>query len=79
VPVTASAGVATYPEQAADAPALFRAADAALYRAKEQGRDRTVQAGRRRSTAVAAGARSPRQHARATAASRPISARPGSR
>ena len=39
-PVTASAGVATYPLHALDADGLLAAADAALYRAKREGRDR---------------------------------------
>ena len=47
VPVTASAGVASYPTQATDGTSLFEAADAALYQAKREGRDRTVQAARR--------------------------------
>jgi diguanylate cyclase (GGDEF)-like protein len=47
VPVTASAGVASYPTQATDGTSLFEAADAALYEAKREGRDRTVQAARR--------------------------------
>jgi diguanylate cyclase (GGDEF)-like protein len=47
VPVTASAGVASYPTQATDGASLFQAADAALYEAKREGRDRTVQAARR--------------------------------
>jgi diguanylate cyclase (GGDEF)-like protein len=38
--VTVSVGVATFPEDAATAPALLQAADAALYRAKERGRNR---------------------------------------
>ncbi|HVX68113.1 MAG TPA: GGDEF domain-containing protein [Mycobacteriales bacterium] len=40
--VTLSLGVATYPAQAPDAAALTAAADASCYRAKRQGRDRTV-------------------------------------
>src|SRR5207247_10733756 len=42
--VTASAGVATLPADGADGRALVAAADRALYRAKEQGRDRTCAA-----------------------------------
>jgi diguanylate cyclase (GGDEF)-like protein len=41
VPITASAGVATYPSHAGDADTLVRAADEALYRSKHAGRDRT--------------------------------------
>jgi diguanylate cyclase (GGDEF)-like protein/PAS domain S-box-containing protein len=44
-PVSASAGVVTFPEDGADATDLLRAADAALYRAKAQGGDR-IEAGR---------------------------------
>ncbi|HET8644576.1 MAG TPA: diguanylate cyclase [Vicinamibacteria bacterium] len=40
--VTISAGVATYPGDAADAPALLEQADRRLYRAKEAGRNRVV-------------------------------------
>jgi diguanylate cyclase (GGDEF)-like protein len=43
VPITASAGVATYPAHAGDADTLVRAADEALYRSKNAGRDRTTQ------------------------------------
>jgi diguanylate cyclase (GGDEF)-like protein len=43
-PITASFGVATLPDNAADASALIRAADRALYRAKADGRDRVVAA-----------------------------------
>jgi two-component system cell cycle response regulator len=43
VPVTASAGVATYPSHAGDADTLVRAADQALYRSKHDGRNRTTQ------------------------------------
>jgi diguanylate cyclase (GGDEF)-like protein len=39
-PVTASIGVAVYPADGADAKAVLRAADEALYRAKMNGRDR---------------------------------------
>lgn len=43
VPITASAGVATYPSHAGDADTLVRAADEALYHSKRAGRDRTTQ------------------------------------
>ncbi|MGB8650182.1 MAG: sensor domain-containing diguanylate cyclase [Mycobacteriales bacterium] len=42
VPITASAGVATYPGQAGDADSLVRAADEALYASKHAGRNRTT-------------------------------------
>jgi diguanylate cyclase (GGDEF)-like protein len=42
VPITASAGVATYPGHAGDADTLVRAADDALYESKRSGRDRTT-------------------------------------
>jgi diguanylate cyclase (GGDEF)-like protein len=41
VPITASAGVATYPSHAGDADTLVRAADEALYRSKHGGRNQT--------------------------------------
>ena len=41
-PVTFSAGVATLPEHGDDAEQLVRAADRALYMAKETGRDRVL-------------------------------------
>ncbi|MCA1712512.1 MAG: sensor domain-containing diguanylate cyclase [Actinobacteria bacterium] len=41
VPITASAGVATYPGHAGDADTLVRAADDALYDSKRAGRNRT--------------------------------------
>jgi diguanylate cyclase (GGDEF)-like protein len=43
-PITASFGVATLPDDAADAGTLVRAADRALYRAKADGRDRVAAA-----------------------------------
>jgi diguanylate cyclase (GGDEF)-like protein/PAS domain S-box-containing protein len=43
-PITVSAGVASFPEHGATADELLRAADAALYVAKQQGRDRVVSA-----------------------------------
>ena len=45
--VTTSAGVATYPDHAADPVELVRAADDALYRSKGDGRDRVTVAGPR--------------------------------
>ena len=44
-PVTASFGVASYPEDATDAVTLLRACDRALYAAKRDGRDRVALAG----------------------------------
>jgi diguanylate cyclase (GGDEF)-like protein/PAS domain S-box-containing protein len=41
-PITVSMGVAAYPQHGANAADLLRAADAALYRAKQEGRDRIV-------------------------------------
>ena len=41
VPITASAGVSTYPSHAQDADTLVRAADEALYASKHAGRNRT--------------------------------------
>jgi diguanylate cyclase (GGDEF)-like protein len=48
-PVTASVGVATYPDDSTDADHLLRTADRALYAAKQGGRDRveTVSKGAR--------------------------------
>lgn len=42
VPITASAGVATFPGHAGDSDTLVRAADDALYESKRAGRDRTT-------------------------------------
>jgi diguanylate cyclase (GGDEF)-like protein len=42
VPVTMSAGLAEYPSDGADLESLYRAADEALYVAKEEGRDHVV-------------------------------------
>ena len=44
-PVTFSAGVAQFPDDGRDVAALYRAADRALYQAKESGRDRVLAAG----------------------------------
>jgi len=41
-PVTLSLGVAMYPENGADSESLLRAADAALYLAKREGRNRVM-------------------------------------
>lgn len=43
-PITLSAGVAAYPLHGAEPEELIRAADAALYKAKKEGRDRVVMA-----------------------------------
>ncbi len=48
LPVTLSAGVATLPDNAADADRLVAAADSALYEAKGSGRDRTIASSRAR-------------------------------
>ena len=46
-PVTASAGVATFPTHATDMPSLIKAADEALYESKRGGRDRVTRSRRR--------------------------------
>jgi diguanylate cyclase (GGDEF)-like protein len=43
-PVTASIGIATFPASAQQADELLRVADAALYRAKQEGRNRLIAA-----------------------------------
>jgi diguanylate cyclase (GGDEF)-like protein len=51
--VRASVGVSGSPEQTLDATSLIKAADQALYRAKQQGKNRTTRAaGRRAAEAV---------------------------
>jgi diguanylate cyclase (GGDEF)-like protein len=40
--VTCSAGISEYPENGTDLPALYRSADAALYQAKAEGRNRVL-------------------------------------
>lgn len=42
ISITASFGAATFPDDAADRTALIRAADSAMYQAKQEGRNRTV-------------------------------------
>jgi diguanylate cyclase (GGDEF)-like protein len=44
-PITISLGAATFPEHGATREEIIRAADTALYRAKQEGRDRVVAAG----------------------------------
>lgn len=50
VPITASAGVATFPTHAADPERLIAAADEALYESKRAGRDRVTRSRRRGAT-----------------------------
>ena len=45
--VTASVGVATFPDDAESADGLFRAADAAMYVAKRQGKNKVSRSSRR--------------------------------
>jgi diguanylate cyclase (GGDEF)-like protein len=40
--ITLSMGISTYPDQGSNAEDLLRVADAALYRAKQEGRDRVI-------------------------------------
>ncbi len=56
-PVTVSVGVATTPDNAADAERLLAAADAALYEAKRTGRDRVAVSTRGRESAMPASLR----------------------
>lgn len=56
--VTVSIGAAIYPDDARDREALFQAADARLYQAKEQGRNRVVAPAATVPTAVVPAARS---------------------
>jgi diguanylate cyclase (GGDEF)-like protein len=53
--VTISLGIAMYPEHAGNGDLLVRAADQALYQAKQQGRDRVVVAATRQPGGAAAG------------------------
>jgi two-component system, cell cycle response regulator len=56
-PITASAGVATFPVHAADPESLVKAADEALYESKRAGRDRVTRSRRRGITRPPASAR----------------------
>ena len=56
-PVTASAGLASYPNNALDADALIRFADEALYESKRLGRDRATRSRRRGGMREVAGLR----------------------
>jgi two-component system, cell cycle response regulator len=58
-PITASAGVATYPTHAADAETLIKVADEALYESKRAGRDRLSRSRRRAKRARPSAAESP--------------------
>jgi hypothetical protein len=55
-PITVSIGVSTFPDIATDVNLLFKQADAALYKSKEEGRNRV-------NTAPQAGTEEPRKHA----------------
>ncbi len=50
--VTVSLGVACFPEQGLTGAAVIQAADAALYRAKKEGRDRVECASNGNATAI---------------------------
>lgn len=58
-PITASAGVATFPSHAGDVTELIRAADEALYESKRTGRDRVTRSRRKPRRAVSAGRSEP--------------------
>jgi diguanylate cyclase (GGDEF)-like protein len=53
-PVTASAGIASFPAQAFDRDELIRLADSALYRAKKQGKNRAATFAREQGYSAAA-------------------------
>jgi diguanylate cyclase (GGDEF)-like protein len=61
-PITVSAGVASFPDHAATTEALVAAADAALYQAKAQGRDRVVLASLPQAVQTAPPAPAPPRH-----------------
>jgi diguanylate cyclase (GGDEF)-like protein len=63
-PVTASAGVATYPTHAGDAASLIKYADAALYESKRAGRNRLSRAADAAATKSGKGVRATKQPTR---------------